>query len=151
MLDNFTTNASKPSRHQNNQKGAWKWTCTRSALFRGPFCTVQNSYTKPYPGCSRFGLTWARIRTCVCMTLLGKWRQISQEQWKMRLYTKFVFNTSLGRLAHFNAIYSGSQHFLRSFPELPMRILKSTKFFLNSSLQSWRHIRIRLSGFSPLL
>jgi hypothetical protein len=32
-----------------------------------------------------------------------------------------------------------------------MRILKSTKFFLSSLLQSWRRIRTKLSGFLPLL
>lgn len=31
-----------------------------------------------------------------------------------------------------------------------MKILKSTKFSLGSSLQSWRRIRIKLSGFLPL-
>lgn len=151
MLDNFTTNVSKPYLHQNNPKGDWRWTCTRFARFQEPFCTVQNSYTKLYPGCLRFGLIWVKIRICVCTTLSEKWRQISQEQWKTPQYTKFVIYTSPGRLAHYTGIYSGSRHFLRSFPELPMRIQMSTKYFLSSLLQSWKHIRTKLSGFLPLL
>jgi len=150
MSDNFTMNASKPCLHRNNRKGDWRWTCTRFARFQEPFCMVQNSYTKLCRGCSRFGLIWAKIRTCVRLTLSEKWRQISQEQWKTPQYIKFVFYISLRYPSCFNAIYSGSLHFRRSFPELPMRILRSTKFFLSSSLRSWGRIRIKLSGFLPL-